>query len=241
MRSLLGFGFAAVFLLSGSAVPLNAGVQASGAQSPPMLRIPPPTANRQHPKRARAVNYDGYVEIPDWAREAGHNGVVTVRALVGPDGKATGVEVVTSSNSSAIDAAAVEEALALRYEPATSGNGEPTVGHFDMQFRYGQSTTPRGESYGAYTCKAMISELRWYSAANPETADFFNPQSRYTRLVVWQRRRDQPRMTVKEADESERQRLPMWEALVERCESNPDSLFVDQMEDRAEFLEEFAS
>ena len=208
----------------------------------PMITIPPLPDNYPHPLRARVQPsaYDGHVEIPQWALDEGHNGVVRVEVTVDPNGKAVWVEIIKSSNSRAIDQAAIEEAMTLPYDPATTPSGEPTTGSTSLGFKSAKSFTDKFESdYSSYTCADMLGELRWYRSANPQTADLFGPRARYVDLTLVQRIRAREPMSHKEQELFRQERESMWGALVEACEASPQSLFTDLMEDREAFLEFF--
>jgi protein TonB len=94
---------------------------------------PPPPANRE-PARAAA-----YVEpqpipgqspaprYPVRALRRGQEGVVNVRAQIGPDGVPTSVSLVSGSGSRDLDRAALDTVRRWRFRPAQQ-DGRPTVG-----------------------------------------------------------------------------------------------------------------
>jgi TonB family protein len=215
-------------------------VIAQDQPNPPMLAVPVLPDNYPHPLRARVQPhaYDGHVEIPRWALDEGHNGFASVEVTVGPNGKAVSVEIIKSSNSQAIDDAAIDEAMTLPYDPATTPDGEPTSGTTSLRFQSAKYFTDEFEyDYSAYTCADMLGELRWYRSANPQTADLFGPRTKYTGLTIREKLRARSPLSKEERELSRQARVPMWDALVGACEASPQSLLTDLMQDREAFLE----
>lgn len=230
----------AIVLLVGS---FNTSAAASQEHSAQPREFIPPSAPSIAPRpmlaRVHPRAYDGHVEIPQWARDEGHNGVVQVVTTVDRDGKPTSVKVLKSSNSEAIDTAALEEAMELPYDPAQTVSGEPISGTVTLRFQFAKYLSDRlfWYDFRSYTCANMLGEMHWYTAANPETVDFFGPKVIYTGLAIRQNRYARPRMTREERERSRREREPMWNGLVEACKASPKSSFTDVMEDRSAFLE----
>jgi TonB family protein len=68
------------------------------------------------------------ISYPDAARAAGHQGTVRLRLSINTEGRIEDVEVVESSRSAVLDAAAVEQAKALTLPPAINVEDKPVSG-----------------------------------------------------------------------------------------------------------------
>ena len=88
------------------------------------------------------------ISYPDAARAAGHQGTVRLRLSINTEGRIEDVEVVESSRSAVLDAAAVEQAKALTLPPAINVEDKPVSGMrlynlFLGCWRWGPDHTPR--------------------------------------------------------------------------------------------------
>lgn len=72
---------------------------------------------------------------PDLAREAGFEGTVRVRVLVGEDGKVLGASVLSSDVSPAMEQAAIEAAKKCRFKPAKQRT-TPVKAHVMIPFHF---------------------------------------------------------------------------------------------------------
>lgn len=92
---------------------------------PRPVRAPAPTAGRADPEpipgQSPAPRY------PVRALRRGEEGVVNVRAQIGPDGVPTSVSIVSGSGSRDLDRAALDAVRRWRFRPAFA-DGRPTVG-----------------------------------------------------------------------------------------------------------------
>jgi protein TonB len=79
---------------------------------------------------------------PAAARRRGIEGEVLVEVRVGADGAPAGVEILRSSGSALLDAAAVEALERWRFEPARSG-GQPVAGTVEIPVTF-KLTEPGG-------------------------------------------------------------------------------------------------
>ncbi|GHA74415.1 hypothetical protein GCM10007067_09240 [Lysobacter bugurensis] len=101
---------------------------------PPPVPTMPRAAQRPAPATAGYVdpqpiaNQSPAPEYPVRALRRGEQGVVNVRAAIGPDGVPTSVSLVSGSGSRDLDRAALDAVKRWRFRPA-SENGRPTVGN----------------------------------------------------------------------------------------------------------------
>jgi protein TonB len=94
---------------------------------------PPSPAERASPEATAYVEpqpIPGRTPPPRYPKRSlrrGEEGVVSVRAQIGPDGVPTSVSIVSGSGSRDLDRAALEAVRRWRFRPAQQ-NGRPTVG-----------------------------------------------------------------------------------------------------------------
>ena len=94
-----------------------------------VLLIPAPKSRRSLWAKAERVKT---VNIPQWAKDEGHNGRALYSATVGEDGQLIELELIQSSMSLAIDEAVKARAQTLKYEPATDNEGNPVEGKVNV-------------------------------------------------------------------------------------------------------------
>lgn len=102
---------------------------------PPPQEIAPPTAAPALTSPRPIAGQTPPPTYPARALRRGEQGVVRVRADIGPDGVPTSVSVAGSSGSRQLDRAAVNAVLRWRFEPATA-NGQPTVGTVEVPIEF---------------------------------------------------------------------------------------------------------
>jgi TonB family protein len=207
----------------------------------PVVRTLPTLAPR-HPQLVRAERVKA-VDIPQAAKDAGHNGNATYTATVGPDGKLTALVLKVSSMSPAIDEAVKARAEKLYYFPATDAAGNKIEGTVDVFIGYARhdSDSPGG-GIETYTCGDLIREYDWFTAANAGRRKLFWPQNAYTsltsvgQLLAGERPKPQERMAVRAKREK------MWANLIKPCRKKPEKLMlseVDQPEDYRRLVNSF--
>ena len=213
-------------------------VPASSGQSEPpqildvtaesnVLVIPAPTSRRSLWAKAEPVRT---VDIPQWAKDEGHNGRALYSATVGANGELISLDLIQSSISSAIDEAVKVRAQALIYEPATDKEGNPVEGKVNVWMEYARfdKDSPDG-SIDTYTCGDMVRELDWFVAANVERDKMFVPQLSYLVLGSLARMENGENVDVATMDADIETRLAMWAKVVERCHKAPKTLLLDQV------------
>ena len=102
-----------------------------------------PGAGTSEPPRYEAGGEaNPWPRYPAAARRRGIEGEVLVEVRVGADGAPAGVEILRSSGSALLDAAAVEALERWRFEPARSG-GQPVAGTVEIPVTF-KLTEPDG-------------------------------------------------------------------------------------------------
>jgi protein TonB len=102
-----------------------------------------PGAGTSEPPRYEAGGKSNpWPRYPAAARRRGIEGEVLVEVRVGADGAPAGVEILRSSGSALLDAAAVEALERWRFEPARSG-GRPVAGTVEIPVTF-KLTEPDG-------------------------------------------------------------------------------------------------
>lgn len=191
--------------------------------------VPPPPPGRSFWARAETVKR---VDIPQWAKDAGHNGYATYIASVGADGKLAALELKVSSRSEAIDAAVRARAEALAYQPATDKDGNPAAGPAIVRMGYARfDAMSPGGGIETYTCSDLVREHDWYHAANADNdLASFAPEEAYV-LVGVNRLLAQPRKVTDAELDAEVARLrQMWGALLELCRTAPERLMLEEVD-----------
>jgi TonB family protein len=223
--------------LTGAAL-LLAAVTAQIAPAPPAQATPRPVpmAPASHPERVRG-GPRGAIDIPQWAKDAGHNGSATHQVEVGPDGTILSITIKRSSRSEAIDAAALDAAKAAWYIPATDPAGKPTSGMIEVRSEYARwDDESPGGGLDTYRCADLIREYDWFIAAHKATGDrLFWPQNAYVgRLMLANQGGIDPRDRAAIA----RQRAlfeKQWQAIVKQCRKMPDALMLDKVDAAADY------
>ena len=193
-----------------------------------VLVIPAPKSRLSLWAKAERVRT---VDIPQWAKDEGHNGRALYSATVSANGELIALELVQSSMSSAIDEAVKARAQTLKYEPATDKEGNPVEGKVNIWMEYARfDKDSPGGSINDYTCGEMVRELDWFAAANSERDTVFVPQLSYILLGSLVRMENGQNVDAATMDADINARLVMWAELVERCRKTPESLLLDEVD-----------
>lgn len=171
------------------------------------------------------------VDIPQWAKDAGHNGSATYKATVGADGKLVSLDLMVSSLSDAIDAAVKARAETLSYAPATDKDGNPTSGPVLVRMSYARyDKDSPGGGIETYTCGDLVREYDWFNAAHDGLLTGFAPRTAFHTLGV--RWRMEQRLPLDDAsiDADIEARIESWPLLLERCREFPDRLLLSEIE-----------
>lgn len=205
---------------------LAAPVGAQQADRAPQIAPPPPP----YPREARAEGVKT-VDIPQAAKDAGHNGRATYTATVGPDGKLIALVLKESSMSPAIDAAVKAHAETLRFFPATDMDGNKVQGTVDVSMAYARHDADSpGGGIATYTCGDLVREWDWFSAANAGRRKLFWPMNAYTSLTSVQAMRQGITPSPEGRQIVRAQREKMWAKLIKRCRKQPARLMLEEVD-----------
>ncbi|MBU7579003.1 MAG: TonB family protein [Porphyrobacter sp.] len=224
-----------LFLLMLAASPLAA-QDTAVAPPPPPPRAPdiqalPATRVPRHPQRARAQTVKA-VDIPQAAKDEGHNGRATYTATVGADGKLVALTLMESSMSPAIDAAVKARAEKLYYFAATDKDGNKTEGTVLVSMAYARhdSDSPGG-GIETYTCGDLVREWDWFTAANAGRRKLFWPHNAYTSLTSVGMLMTGERPSAEERAAMRASREAKWAKLIKTCRKKPARLMLQEVEE----------
>ena len=208
--------------------------QATPVAPAPAVRAVPMLAER-NPRPASAERVKA-VDIPQAAKDAGHNGSTTYTATVGADGKLIGLALKESSMSPAIDAAVKARAEALWYFAATDKDGSKVQGTVDVRGGYARHDRDSpGGGIETYTCGDLVREYDWFTAANAGRRKLFWPENAYTSLtsvgqiLAGERPRPEDRLAAR------MQREKMWAKLIKRCRKTPARLMLAKIDEPLDY------
>lgn len=200
---------------------------APSASNVTVIPAPMPMLVRGHPRRAEVERAET-VDIPQWAKDEGHNGTATYFATVAPDGMLSDLTLKTSSNSPAIDAAAESRARQLRYTPATDGSGEKIEGKVEVRLGYARyDADSPGGGLDDYTCADMLREAEWFRANSEGFRKVFWLQNAYLSLPALARLNTGEIPGLQERERQREAQREKWDKLAKRCAKSPDRLFLD--------------
>jgi len=205
---------------------LAAPVGAQQADRAPRIAPPPPP----YPREARAEGVKT-VDIPQAAKDAGHNGRATFTVTVGADGSMIALVLKESSMSPAIDAAAKAQAERLRYFPATDKDGNRVEGTVNVSIAYARydSRSPGG-GIETYTCGDLVREWDWFTAANAGRRKLFWPMNAYTSLTSVQAMQQGITPSPESRQMVRAQREKMWAKLIKRCRKQTARLMLEEVD-----------
>ena len=212
-------------LLALAASPLAA---QQSVPAPPVRSVPMPPERNPRPASAQRI---AAVDIPQAAKDEGHNGSATYTATVGADGKLIALALKESSMSPAIEAAVKARAETLRYSAATDRDGTRVEGSVDVRGSYARhDKDSTGGAIETYTCGDLVREWDWFTAANAGRRKLFWPHNAYTSLAsiqaMWQG--SAPSGEDRRAARAERE--VMWTKLIKRCRKTPAKLMLGEVD-----------
>jgi len=211
-----------------AAVPATA-QQAEPAPHTNVTVVPAP--KEQSPVRFPQVKRVRTVDIPQWAKDEGHNGRAVYTATIAPDGTLIALELKESSGSVAIDAAVKARAETLWYRAGTDAAGNPVQSKTPVWMEYARHDKDSpGGGIDTYTCGDLVREYQWYSAANAAPQSPFLPQLIYVALRTFVRLEQGEPVDLPIMDADSAERRPMWTALLERCRKDPERLMLDEID-----------
>lgn len=202
-------------------------------QSPDARAVP--TLSPRHPRKPfylRGLPLD----IPQWAKDAGHNGAAIYIATVSADGTLTALELKRSSMSEAIDQAVRDRVEKLRFGAGTNAAGERAEGTVEIRMSYARydSDSPGGGLVN-YTCADFIREHDWFKTANPSGRPIFWLENAYTSLSSVGRVLNGERLEASEMRATRHEREKKWAGLIKACRKKPTTLFLDHVDQPEEY------
>lgn len=226
----------AFLLLALAAGPLAAQDAAAPQVAPQVAPSPlrgatrAPIVSQRHPQRARPAAVKA-IDIPQAAKDEGHNGRATYTATVGPDGKLIALTLKESSMSPAIDAAVKARLETARFIPATDTDGNAVQGTVDVWMTYARHDADSpGGGIATYTCGDLVREWDWFTAANAARRKLFWPHNAYTSLASIGRMEQGDKLNRAQMLADRKVREGMWAKLIKRCRKAPERLMLDEVD-----------
>ncbi len=189
----------------------------------------------RNPRPARAERVRT-VDIPQAAKDAGHNGTAVYTATVGADGQLAALTLKQSSMSPAIDEAVKARAQKLYYFAATDKDGNKVEGTVDVVASYARHDKDSpGGGIDNYTCGDLVREWDWFTAANAGRGKLFWPHNAYTSLtgIEAMRQGEWPSRQARLAERATREE--MWAKLIKRCRKSPARLMLEEVDQPVEY------
>lgn len=217
-------------LLALSAAAPAAAQQAEPAPPPAPAVRPVPMLPPRHPEPVRFERIKT-VDIPQAAKDKGHNGSTTYVASVDADGKLIGLELKESSGSAAIDEAVRKRAESLWYLAPTDKEGTKIAGTGEVRMSYARHDADSpGGGIATYTCGDLVREWDWFTVANAGRRKLFWPLNAYTSLdsIEAMRQGTTPSREARLAARAERE--GMWAKLIQRCRKKPARLMLEEVD-----------
>lgn len=219
---------AAILALGLGAAPLAA-QQAESAPLPPVVVVPAPkTQSLYRSPQAEPVKT---VDIPQWAKDQGHNGMAVFVVTIAPDNRLMALELKQSSGSAAIDAAVRERAQTLWYRAGTDTAGNPVESKTNIYMEYARwDKDSPGGGLQTYTCGDLVREYDWFTSIDLERPIPFYPMSLYLTAGPISRMEQGIDVDVASVDAEIEERRGAWSMLLERCRRTPGRLLLDEVD-----------
>lgn len=226
----------AFLLLALAASPLAAQDGAAPPRAPQVTPSPlrgatrAPMVSQRHPHPPRDEQIKA-IDIPQAAKDEGHNGRATYTVTVGPDGKLIALTLKESSMSSAIDAAVKARLETARFIPATDKDGNKVQGTVDVWMTYARHDADSpGGGIATYTCGDLVREWDWFTAANAARRKLFWPHNAFTSLTSIEAMRQGITPSREDRLAARAQREAMWLKLIKRCRKKPAGLMLEEVD-----------
>ncbi len=199
------------------------------------LSIPVPAPMKRHPSNPIFLRGDP-LDIPQWAKDEGHNGFAVYTATVGTDGNLVSLVLKRSSNSAAIDEAVRRRAEAMYYAAGTNAAGEKVESSVDVRMSYARfDTDSPGGGIVDYTCADLIREYDWFKIAHPSGRPIFWPENAFTSLTNMTLVIGGSQPSIEERRANRRQGEKAWDKLIRQCRREPQTLLLDHIAQRESF------
>lgn len=210
--------------------------QEAGAGTPPEIvpGIVPPAL----PQRPRMLETQPPFDIPQWAKDAGHNGISTWRVVVDAAGAVAEAQLVRSSGSEAIDGAARQYIMQATFLPGTGYRDDRrTTAEVRLGYARWDERSPGG-GMRDYRCADLLREVDWFRA---NVAQIAPAQAERTAVFTLERyfmlgsmlvfAADNPDLSYAEVGNHVPEFEQQWSDIVAACRADPASLLRDRMRD----------
>ena len=165
---------------------------------------------------------------PPSAREAFHNGKVTVTFTIGTGGLPADLKVTRSSSSPLLDGALMAAVAASRYAVPIALDGTPAPFAATMTWEFSQADGGAGsyiDGLRRYSCQAFAGEQDWRAsvlpAAQVNDTEFYNFM---TGLALLSPQSFGWKISPGQSGGARHQQA--WQNALERCRANPGSTFL---------------
>lgn len=217
-------------------------VPAAGQQSAPVVAppetpaqpnvtvVPAPLSRAAFGAPAERVKT---IDIPQWAKDEGHNGRASYIAQLDAEGRLLSVKISRSSGSAAIDDAVRARAQTLAYRPARDGGGNPVAGSAigGMSYARWDRNSPGG-GIDTYTCGDLVREHDWFAEANAGEPFPFAPKAVFYVLVTQARIATGGTIDRGTIDAEIAKRDALWDELLANCRKTQTRLVLDLVDHR---------
>jgi TonB family protein len=105
------------------------------------------------------------LEYPAAAKAEGHQGTVKIRLSVNTEGMVEDAEVIESSRSSILDAAALEQVKAWKLSPALDADDKPVAVKVVAPIQYAKDS---GAELIDKTCMDLNTDVKWFRSVYPD-------------------------------------------------------------------------
>lgn len=235
--------FAGVAALAALAMAATAAAQTSDAPAPAAQEAP-----RDAEWEAAKANQALMRSRPQWAsgpqaefpaseKALGHNGGVTVRGILGVDGKFTRAEVAAGSGAPALDAFALAAAALQTYRPAKNEAGEPIAVIFQSTFRFDNYRSSEGVGAARYMCAQFVLDSDWWKQTFPQKqfreTEFYTMMRGLGVIARLGQGQGSTQALVGESNEAFEAR---WLRAIESCRRRPAARFADVMKPEGDYI-----
>lgn len=189
---------------------------------------------KQYPSPASIFNPKP-IDIPQWAKDEGHNGMVTYKVGITPDGKLDAIQLFKSSGSKAIDDAAMAAITSATFLNGTDKDGKPSFDQIEITMEYERwDDESPGGGLDDYRCANLTKEYDWFTKANGK--DYIFPlQNFYVARDMLDNVDNVDRRDRKATEKQRAKYTKEWTKLVKACRKTPDALLLDKVKDPETF------
>lgn len=211
-----------------------ASVAASADEKPAAPPRTVPVVTPQHPSPA-TIFKPKPVDIPQWAKDEGHNGRATYWVGITPDGKLDAIQLFQSSGSKAIDDAVMEAITSATFFHGTNKDGTPSFDQIKVWMEYARwDDESIGGGLDDYRCGDLTKEYDWFTKANGDKK-IFALQNFYVSRDMLANVENIDRTNRKATEKQLAKYTREWMSLVKTCRKTPDALLLDKVKDPKSF------